>query len=173
MKTQFHNLVPVKRIKDVLGYDWSKTSNFMHGFKHKEVDGMKLLDVQIWKNTSEWDGLVEQTIADDGTVTMRITEEHAEGQGKTYHGATSETYVSFIDNFLTDNIFHAFIHGDVEVEREKMVRVKMGAGYAVRKMVKVVREPGYLYGQYKIVSAEQDVKTGDYIFVAKPQHIPA
>ena len=158
MKTQFHNLIPVKTIKEILGYDWSKTPNFMCGYKNKEVDGIKLLDVQIWKNNSKWDGLVEQIIADDGSVTMRLVEKHSE---------------DFINNFLTDNIFHAFIHSDIDVDREKVVRVKMGAGYSVRKMVKVVREPGYLYGQYKIVSAEQDMKTGDYIFVAKPQHIPS
>ena len=156
MKTQFHNLTPVARIKDALGYEWNTTSNFMNGFKHKVVDGMNLLDVQIWKNTSKWDGLVEQIIADDGTVTMRVTEEVAD---------------DYINNFLMDNIFHAFIPADIEVDREKLVKTRVGKGHTVRKMVQVVREPGYMYGQYKIVGAEQDTATGDYIFTAKPQQV--
>jgi len=156
MKTQYHNLTPVARIKDALGYEWNTTPNFMNGFKHKIVDGMTLLDIQIFNNKSKWDGLVEQIITDDGTVTMRITEEFAD---------------DYINNFLTDNIFTAFIPADIEVDREKLVKTKVGKGYTVRKMMKVVVEPGYLTGQYKIVSAEQDTKTGDYIFTAKPQSI--
>ena len=158
MKSQFHNLIQVKRIKDILGYEWSKSPNFMNGYSRKKVDGVEVLDVQIWKNNSKWDGMVEQVIADDGAVTMRIAEEHAEG---------------LINDYCADNVFRGFIHSTIEIEREKMVRVRMGAGYSVRKMMKVVREPGYLYGQFKIVSVEQDNKSGDYVFVAKPQHIPA
>ena len=159
MKTQFHNLIPVKSIKEALGYKWSKSPDFMNSFSTKVVDRVEVLNVLIWKNNSKWDGMIEQVLADDGCVTMRIAEESSE---------------CLINNYRHDNVFHGFIDYNLEIDREKLVRVRMGpAGYSMRKMMKVVREPGYLYGQYKIVSADQDIESGDYVFVAKPQHIPA
>jgi len=157
MKAKFHNMIQIERIKDIVGDQYSKGNpHFMNGFKHKQVDGMNLLDIQIFNNNSKWEGIVDQIIRDDGSVEIRIKEEFAE---------------DYINNFLVDNIFHGFIPADIIVDREKLVKVKVGKGsMKVAKMVQVVVS-GYMYGEFKIANAEQDVKSGDYIFMMKPQQI--
>ena len=159
MKVKFYNMNPVERIKDVIGHDFAKGNpNFMNGFKHKQVDGMNLLDIQIFNNNSKWDGLVEQIIHDDGKVILRVKEEVAEGH---------------INDYLMDNIFHGFIPSDIVVDREKQVRVRApgSKGKMVATKLVPVSVNGYYYAPYKIAEVEQDAKTGDYIFIMKPQQI--
>ena len=154
MKSKFENLVAVERIKDIVGDAYSKGNpKFMNGFKWKQVDGENLLDIQIWNQNSKWDGLVEQIISDDGSVSMRIKEDHAD---------------DYINNFLMENVFHGFFPNDIVVDREKLVRVKVGKGNAMVSKSVPVQVEGYMYGEYQIVSAEQDADSGDYIFIAAP-----
>ena len=158
MKVQFNNMIQVERIRDALGFEWNKTGkDCLQGHSHKEIDGVKLIAVNVFKvGASKWEDLVDQTIRDDGQVTMRIKEHAAD---------------NYINNFVLDNVFHGFIPSDIEVDRERTIKVKMGPGKVAKKVTKIVMAPGFLYGKMKIVDMEQDVKTGDYIITIRPQHI--
>ena len=148
------NLIAVKTIKEVLGYDWNKTGKESHkGFRGRIVDGDLVTDVSVSVPGGVKDGkFVSQTLNSDGTLVTVV-------QGE-------DDVIS--NNYLHGIEFDKFIGAEIPVTRIAKKRMRFGAGFTVKEVPVQKIESGYWYGKYRVVDVTEDIESGLVTYIQKP-----